>query len=429
MAQEIKQANIFGRVGSGIGKGLAEQVPKEIERHRLATGLQNLEKEGSNLSPFQQFSRLSSIPGITPQMIESGSKLLRQQGINQALMNKSSQENMPKSNPFQKERSELEISNESPSLTTRTPIEATLNPYIPKSFDQLQERAGQLLEKNPALYAQDPDKAMQAAVQEDQSEQSISSALQGQRQKQQDVQNKVVEGLQDQKQQLALKKVPGNVYSEIEDKAINSVKSKQEGGEGLTEQQAKKKYGDELREIDRQYTTLQSIGNWSMLGRSGEDNKRSLKSARDDFKERNDLQNFADTLIGENGLSPQKAYYLSYPSSEIKELNNSIVKAPELKNLDQTFSSYRDIDNKTLELAKKLAPLMGKNGSPLSIAEEINAKGYNPDVWLDYVNKNKKALDLTTRQAEELTKPKNRFPTLNDNWLFTLSGLDKLVEQ
>ena len=80
MAQEIKNANIWGRVGTEIGKGLSEQVPKEIERNRLASGLKELEGQ-QGLTPFQQFSRLSSIPGITPQMIQSGAELLRQQGM------------------------------------------------------------------------------------------------------------------------------------------------------------------------------------------------------------------------------------------------------------------------------------------------------------------------------------------------------------
>jgi hypothetical protein len=78
VAQTIKQGNIFGRIGSGIGQGIAEQAPKEVERYRLASGLKDL-SESQGLSPFQQFSRLASLPGATPQMIQSGSELLRQQ--------------------------------------------------------------------------------------------------------------------------------------------------------------------------------------------------------------------------------------------------------------------------------------------------------------------------------------------------------------
>ncbi len=77
---KIKNANVFGRIGSGIGKGLAEQVPKEIERSRLSSGLKELAAK-KDLTPFEQFAELSAIPGATPQMIESGTKLLREQGL------------------------------------------------------------------------------------------------------------------------------------------------------------------------------------------------------------------------------------------------------------------------------------------------------------------------------------------------------------
>jgi len=78
MSYSVKQGSIFGRIGTELGKGLAEQIPKEAERTRLSQGLQSLAQE-KNLTPFEQFSRLSSIPGVTPQMIQSGSELLKQQ--------------------------------------------------------------------------------------------------------------------------------------------------------------------------------------------------------------------------------------------------------------------------------------------------------------------------------------------------------------
>jgi hypothetical protein len=81
MAQKIKQANIFGRIGSGIGQGLAEQIPKEIERNRLASGLRQFEQEYQNMTPMQQLARLSSIPGIPNQTIQSFSELARRQNL------------------------------------------------------------------------------------------------------------------------------------------------------------------------------------------------------------------------------------------------------------------------------------------------------------------------------------------------------------
>lgn len=84
MAQKIQPGSIFGRIGSGVGKGLAEQLPKEIERGRLASGLKNFEQQHQNLNPMQQLARLSAIPGITPQMIQSFSDLAKQQNLGNA---------------------------------------------------------------------------------------------------------------------------------------------------------------------------------------------------------------------------------------------------------------------------------------------------------------------------------------------------------
>ncbi len=69
--------NAFGRIGKGIGQGLSEQLPKEIERGRLSSGLKKFEEEHQDLNPMQQLARLSAIPGVTPQMIQSFSELAK----------------------------------------------------------------------------------------------------------------------------------------------------------------------------------------------------------------------------------------------------------------------------------------------------------------------------------------------------------------
>lgn len=426
MSYSVRPGSISGRIGSELGKGLAEQIPKEVERNRLSSGLEALSKE-KGLTPFQQLGKLATLPGVTPQLIQSGAELLRQEGRAGALKEKAGpgQALIDKANSAQGQRTRGASGN-TPSVTTAKGIEATTKPYIPKTFEQLQQRAGELLRDNPALFQGDDAKAMQAAQAEDSQNQAINQAYQGQRKGEQDVQTRIENELDKQHQTLGAN-VPGNTFSDIQDKAIEAVKS------GVTELQAAKKAGKELDDISKDYKAIDTLGDWGVLSRSPSKNRSILKSLRYKFKERGDaeLENFANTMIAKNGLSPPKAYTVAFPVSDIKELNNAIMNLPKIDhvNFKKGYPEFaQNVSDKTLKIAPKIAATMGNDGSPLSIATELQARGYDPDVWMDYVDKNRKNLKLSERQAQEL-QHRDFTNTLNDVWLFIFSGLDKLVEQ
>jgi hypothetical protein len=61
MSYSVKPGNPLGRLGASIGRGLSEQVPQEIERTRLASGLKDLDANSSGMTPFQRLSKLSDI--------------------------------------------------------------------------------------------------------------------------------------------------------------------------------------------------------------------------------------------------------------------------------------------------------------------------------------------------------------------------------
>lgn len=435
---KVKQGDIFGRIGTSVGQAVAEQVPKEVERSRLVSGLKQFQQGASSRTPIENLTELYAIPGVTPQMIQSYSELAKQQAKSNALNQYQGQDREQKPSRFPGTENQPQGQPEkkpAPSITTRPPIEETLNPYIPKTYDEIQARAADLYNKNQGLYESNPQNAINAAIQEDAQAQARSNAVQSVRTKEQDVQNKVISGLQGQLKTLGVE-VPGNVYSDIEDKAIQAVKPKAQGGRGLTEQQALKEYGKELDEISRQYRDVATVGTAKIFSRSPSGNKSALNALQKGFEKRNDLENFADLMVAKNGLSQSKANYLAYPVNRNKDVNNYLANMKELKPKFSMKKGYptKEIsptlrDNATLAASEKLAFKLNKDDSLLAIGEELKSRGYNPSVWMDYIDKNRNHLDLTERQARELGKNRDFTSSMNDMWMFTWSGLDKLVEQ
>jgi hypothetical protein len=415
--------SLWGNVGRGFGQGLAEQLPKEIERGRLSEGLQNFQKNAANLSPMQQLAEISTIPGITPQMIQSFGELAQKQSQANALQNKVGKpQPFPVREPAKKEPST--------GVTTPEGIEATRKPFITPSQSEQQAEASKRYNENPGFYKNDPINAINEVKEDVMIEQKRNAEIQGQREGEHNVQNRLQSELQTQLKNLGVQ-VPGNIYSEIENEAINSIKPKSEGGQGLTEYEAGKKYAKELDKVSRDYKALDDVGKMDFAIRGPKEIKNTLKRIRNGFKERGDEENLADEYVARNGLSYSKGYYLAYPISDIKELNNEIVKLPKLT-LDD-LAKQKDPEafrrQKTLDVAEKIASKMGTKGSILSIAEELKSRGYDPETWMNYVDKNRKKLELGERQGRELQKPRNWIPSMNDIWLFSFSGLDELLEQ
>lgn len=412
--------NAFGRIGKGIGKGLSEQIPKEIERGRLSSGLKKLEQE-KDLDPMQFFTRAATLPGASPQLIESLGKLARQRMQGKALegFGEKGPKEFPGTQGNAPNRSEQGLPS---SITTRNPIDETLNPYIPMGGDQILAEAGRRYNENPALFENDPQKAIQFVESQDQREQSISKALQDQRSKEQDVQSTVVKSLKDQFDRLGAN-VPSDIYSKIEDEAVNAVRSKKDGGKGITEYQAAKEYGDKLDRISKEYNAVDSLGTWSLSAKKAKENASAIKSLQTKFKDRGDLENFAKQLTSKNKLSPLLAYNLAYPNSQYPELNRELSK---LSNPSQAGGKAERplIRAKTEKIAPNLAEHLGQ-ASPLSVALDLENKGYDPLAWMNYLRKNRDKLNLSERQGRELDIAPSRL-NLNDAWLSTFGGLNKI---
>lgn len=422
MAYEVKNANIFGRVGTGIGKGLADQVPKEIERYRLAEGLKKL-GEKKDLDPWQAFTELASIPGGSPQLLQSGTELLKQRAKGQAL---SKFEDQPKPSPFPTANiySGGQKPSNIPSLTQEEPFAKAQEGFIPRTEDQKLQAAGQRYNENQALFGNDPQKAIDYENQVDATNEKIAQANQIKHENLSKIQDNVVSRLKDQSNRLNTK-VPADLYSQIEDKAIQDTKSKKEGGRGITEQQAMKEYGKKLDDASRLFSKVDEIGNWGITSRPAKETLRSIKDLQQDMEKLDQTDNFAKQLISKNKLSPQFAYANAEPVSRVPELNSFLKNLPQGNAIETLAETVYDIPG-TMEIAPQLARFLKNSdkASPLAIAYELQKKGYDASAWLKYVTDHKSELNLKQRQSEQAATPINAMIPWNDWWLSSFTGIE-----
>lgn len=396
MAQYIKQANIFGRIGENLGRGLAEQLPEEVTRGRLAAGLKNLEQQ-RGLTPFQQFSQLASIPGVTPQMLQSGAELLRQQGMLQGARERPN----PSQTQFDaiRNRPAIPLDQSRPGFVGIENTQSALQPAIPKTLGELQDRAVQLHQESPGLYP-DYQSALAGAQLEDQQRIGQNTSQQAARQTQKGVETDIRKELRSL-QSAANAGIPDNVYQKVEDKALDDIKN------GKNELAAAKDARDELERISRDYSSIDALGNINtVLFNDPKKVRTAIRSLSKKFSENADSENFADRLVSRLGLSNEYAYYLAKePRTQLEKKVRSL------------------IDHKPESIPKLLAPLLEKNDSPLAISYLLSENGIDDISWRNYLLENKDKLNLSQSQIRELEKS-NKFGQghLNDAWLRTFGG-------
>lgn len=405
---EIKQGNIWGRLGSGIGQGIGEQLPKEIERGRLASGLDNLSNQ-KDLTPFQQFSKLSSIPGATPQIIQSGSELLRQQAYLDSLKNQYDQGG-PQYNQKGYALSQEELNKPlrgevASTLATPESTKQSYKNFIPPTAQEERNNAYQNFQQNPARYNYDFNNALDESKSITQRNQDIQKSYNEQEKTAVLKEEKVKNALDKELEKLSIGNVPPKAKQAFEEKILNSVLSKDEGGEGLTQEQAIKKYSKELNDAERNYLDLNTLSSWSPR-----DFNRRLNSLQKDIESRGEQQLLMDNLIGEYQLSPIYSAHRAYPikKGEIPELQKLGTKTGQPTRTGVSFTKIND------SIYGKIKEQMGNKHSPLSIAYELQQKGYDPRSWLDYLNNHRD--DLKGWQNDQLSKNINIID-LKDMWL------------
>lgn len=436
--------NAFGRIGKGLGQALSEQVPKEVERLRLASGLKKFEEQSSGLTPVQQFTRLAAIPGISPEHLYTIAPLLRQQATREEGISRiRSNLNTPneKENTQQTE-SALPLGNageaaDKRALKTLSATQSQLTPIVQKSPQELFSEAALLSQQNPNTYPT-PNDAMPFVQAQEKTridnlneQRSVANTAD---KIQQELRSRLVATMGGEK---TAQGVPGTVQTRllrnIEDELANP-KNK------LSEQHIIDKWAAKGKRIAQAQTNLdtRSKGGWlAKLGSIGgvagaaastigaeylpKRIRDTIEATRKVYHEAEADEEFQDIIASKFDLTSAGSAYFTYPRE-----NETINKYIASLKIPKKGSSN---DRTALEAADFISRNLSSQDSILSYAMELKKKGIDPQVFFDRMNQNAEAglYMPNPRQQNEFQKGYPSLPSLGDMYIFSLTKQNKLA--
>lgn len=295
MVQELSsQGSVAGRIGKGFAQGLSEQVPKEIARSRLSSGLEDLaKKDFSGKDRLQILSEIAKIPGISenPQLMQTALQTIHNKNfINRKSSSDNGQGEVPKTGNQVLENDKLVGQS---GLATPEQISSYKKNVLQEpSFEQINTLAKDYITQG---LAQDPQEATTLAKTE------LTQNLLSQRAKETQVQTELNTRLELSAQGRGLgdfKEVPGQIQRDLIDQAKFMVRN------GATPEEAAQKIEGIALEMSKTINNLKDSGSfWNMLGSSN-------KTITDVKRQREELAKYGYGELFDNmasaalGISP-----------------------------------------------------------------------------------------------------------------------------
>lgn len=460
MSQTIKKANIFGRIGTGLGKGLAEQIPKEIERERLSSGLNNLAQQ-KGLNPLQQLAGLYGTPGVAdrPELVKQATQFLRTQADRDALMqerNSIRDQRTNERNQFQPQASpqlrdvQFGQPNQQQSPGGKQPSipsgfqdrgqEAQANPervenpynekYLPKDpWNQEQKREDILseMERNPRLSFEEAKKRS------DLNEQRYLEAPEQygkQREALIEKERAAATQFDDHLRTLLQKKEGEPLFGELSgDLLINAKKAMYKDlatNPALNERTAGEKWAKKAKDLAVTQNKLRVAANRDITDRlrpsRKEETLKGLSVAQKAYGDLGELPTLNNILISDFDLSPGYSALITYPRSPalkqiIKESNFNI--------------PFSDISSNSKKIAQEWGDKRTGKDSVLAFARSMKDRHplFDETAFFDYLRDNQDELNLGPEQTQDLqTGISDMFRNWGDLALFPLTGRSILHE-
>jgi len=394
MVQIIQETgNIAGRIGRGFGKGLSEQIPKEMERYRLSSGLEKLNKEGANLSPIQQTAGLIK-SGFTPEQVSSFLPVLRE-----------SQQTAAYRKNFGKPIQEVPQAKQADITEKGKPISA-IEPQGKGGFAS----ASQLKNYKQSIQ-QEPSK-------EDVRDLAIRNIESGialnERDAEAQAYNELKQNLVAQREKLGsfrtgletrltndLQKGGFAQFQDVSGEIKNALLDQGEylvGVKGLTPEAAQQEIADIGKELGKTVTQTKTTGAISNWLKPSSEKTRELREQKKQFDKYGFGEQFDDIATSALGITPMQAAAVLDPLKN-KDINKV------LDPLKSTiFVDVRPLPKKTLDsIIENIEP----DDNILSIAHKLRDKRYDVNQFLERVSEleDEGKIALTPKQQRQRQKP------------------------
>ena len=416
---KVSQGDLGGRIGAGLGKGLAEAIPKEVDQYRLSQGLKNFAKNAANMNPLEAFAEAGSIKGIPPQLLQALPELVRLQQQRQAYGNLGGQ-GVPQSEPtqmqtggisaqgnvprnIQEPRQELVQPGErgQPAIQETNPLRPEATPALRWNQRRFDQEVGRALQEGKV---QTIPEAINYAKEKEERERSEPKAQQEQDayfRQQQDLSDSAIDKKLRNKigvdQSGNLKGLTGETLNNLQRQMYKDLRT---SGPDVSIEDVSEYWAEKGNDLVKAKDILSEQENKSFINKltRGAENLEKLKSQQKIFAETGNEEEYYNILRGKNfNLSPQGAAAIAYPlSSPIKQY---VQKVKPTKTSDVSFTPA-----KSRKYAVEVANIITPNDSLLAIARDLRQKdpGFNQRAFFNQLREDQDTLGLSPRQKREL---------------------------
>ncbi len=370
-----QEQNAAAGIGSGFGKGLAQQLPEEIKRYRLASGLKAAEEGSQGKSLYQNIAALASIPGIDPGLMNTLIPLLQQQGA----INERSQTDNPQpinggSNANTQGVSSASGSQSTPQASQNTTPQENFNPTQALSSRLLQTQ--RLTYPSPQLADAGAEKILTKGI--DSFDKGTTAYLQ-------------------KEPELQQGEIGGIVRQQLEEKMQQEIANS--GGrnpEGIA-----KKYVQQAYELAKEQRSMRDIAqSWSKPFPPNQSTVESLQKSANRFKEYKIPSDVViNDILDTQNISRGAASYI-YDDLKNTPAGKVIYSAPiPTANFDIKSKTFQ---NREADLAKKLVGTITPDIPMGSLAYIAETKGYDGNKLMAELQRIADPNKLTPQQARDL---------------------------